>query len=683
MKITWWLLNVGGLLFLLPFTFLYGFTSGLWVYILNLSFILGLGMPLILFHFVRKHIETYAFATQLVLVTLASAKVYLMGGMLHVGTPVYVGLMAPVYALTLPNKKRAVFVFVLLIISLITATLLNPHHPDDHLFAHYFIGLFIFASFIFFTLYYYTTALQKIKRQEKKQLKELDELRTKFYTHITHEFRTPVNIITGMVDQMKNNPSRWLHEGHSIVKRNSMSLMNLTNQLLDLSKLEASSMPLHLIQDDLAMYIRYLVESFHSLAAVKAITLHFSAEPKTILMDFDPDKIHDIIYNLISNAIKYTPRAGSVKIRLAVTQDHMLELSVKDTGIGIPKSDLHKIFDPYFQAKNHLETLKEGSGLGLALTRELVKLLNGTICVDSVYNKGSVFTITLPITNTAQNVQLPLASEGSNEDAFRSNPLTAPDKTKKQLTLLIVEDNADVIRYLQSLLEADYHIEIARNGFEGLNKSLDKIPDLIISDVMMPLMDGFTMCRELKENIKTSHIPIVLLTARVDSHSRNEGLKSGADVYLVKPFNRDELFIRIEKLIELRHNLQLRYQSFPTPHFNLNALESSTRNKEDLFLQNVHNILEAHLSDEEFGIEALCRSLAMSRAQLYRKFSALTNTTVYAFIRTLRLKKAKELLLTTDRNVTEVAYDTGFKSLAHFSRIFTKEFGHAPSKTKM
>ncbi|WP_242092257.1 ATP-binding protein [Aestuariivivens sediminicola] len=683
LKITWLLLNIGGLLFLLPFTFIYGFTSGPVVFVMNIIFCLGLMIPLMIFHFHRRNIESFAFATQLILVVMTSIKVYLMGGLLNVGTPVYVGLMAPIYALTLPNKKRAVFIFIFFIVSLIIATLLNPHGPDDHLFAHYFVGLLIFSSFTFFTLYYYTTQLQRIKAQEKKRVKDLDELRTKFYTHITHEFRTPVNIIAGMVDQMKKNPSKWLNEGHSIVKRNSRNLISLTDKLLDLSKLKAGSMPLNFIQDDIVLYIEYLVESFHSLAAVKHIKLSFSAEPKTIRMDFDPDKIHDIIYNLISNAIKFTPDRGSVKIGLTRIEDYSFVLKVKDTGIGIPKDQLHRIFDPYFQAKNHLETLKEGSGLGLSLTREIVKLLDGTIQVNSIYNKGSLFTVTLPITNRAPIAQLPLPPKASHDGSVMLHTPAVERQDTNQLTLLIVEDNTDVIRYLQSLLAPYYHLEVAGNGFEGLNRSLEIIPDLIISDVMMPVMDGFTMCKKLKENIRTSHIPIVLLTARVDSDSRNEGLKCGADAYLNKPFNQEELFIRINKLIALRHQLQLRYRSVHQEQLSSDTMVRSDRCKEDQFIHEVHTILKAHLADEEFGIKALCRSLGMSRAQLYRKFSALTNTTVYCYLRTLRLKKARELLLTTNRNVTEVAYDTGFKNLSHFSRTFAKEFGHAPSKTKI
>lgn len=653
---------------------------------MNLLFVLILIVPPVIFHFYKKDIENYAFFTQIAVVVITSIKVYLMGGMLNTGTPLFVGFTAPIFALIFPNKKRAVFIFILFTALMIVATLLNPYDSLDYLIGHYFLGFIIGVAFMFFTLYYFTTQLEKVKNDEKKRMEELADIKTKFYTHITHEFRTPLSIITGIADQMKKNPSKWLDEGHNIIQRNSKNLINLTNQLLDLSKLEAHSMPLNLIQDNIALYIQYLVESFHSLAEIKNIRLQFSTDPKEIIMDFDPDKIRDIISNLISNAVKFTPKRGSVKIALRRIDKNTLEIIVKDTGIGIPKEQLHKVFDRYFQAKNHLEGLKEGTGLGLALTKELVKLLGGTISVESTLNKGSVFIIKVPITIQAKEIQLPLTDEISytqKSTAINAESEEIQSIANHKLKILIVEDNADVIRYLDSLLAHTYNIETAHNGYIGFEKALKFIPDLVISDVMMPEMDGFTLCRHLKEDVRTSHIPIVILTARSDIDSRMEGLKTGADVYLSKPFNRDELFIRINKLIALRKTLQLRYKTFTNQNLADEAVENQNFSKEDIFMRKVREILIVHLSDEEFGIEELCRSLAMSRSQLYRKFAALTDTTVYHFIRTLKLKKAKELLLTTNLNVSEVAYDTGFKNLAHFSRTFTKEFGHAPSKTKI
>ncbi len=250
------------------------------------------------------------------------------------------------------------------------------------------------------------------------------------------------------------------------------------------------------------------------------------------------------------------------------------------------------------------------------------------------------------------------------------------------LRLLVVEDNGDVVRYLRALLENTYEVYTAADGAEGFEMALETIPDLIISDVMMPVMDGFTLTRKLKADLRTSHIPVVLLTARADADSKLEGLGSGADAYLAKPFDRKELFLRIGNLIALRRQLQLRYAAPQKPRTLAQPGESLKHTREDAFMKQVWDILEAHLDEEEFGISRLCEALAMSRSQLYRKFAALTDTTVNQYLQNLRLNKARELLLTTELNVSEVAYDTGFKNPSHFSRAFSKRFGHAPSQVR-
>jgi YesN/AraC family two-component response regulator len=248
------------------------------------------------------------------------------------------------------------------------------------------------------------------------------------------------------------------------------------------------------------------------------------------------------------------------------------------------------------------------------------------------------------------------------------------------LKLLLVEDNPDVIRYLKSLLDEDYNVETATTGLDGYNKAMETVPDLIISDVMMPEMDGFTLCRKLKADLRTSHIPVILLTARSDFESRIEGLRTGADAYLSKPFNKRELFVRINVLIGSRKALQARYAQIHDQ--NIAPGSNGKYHREDAFMDKVRNILETHLSDEEFGIAQLCEALGMSRSQLYRKFSALTDSTVNRFIIALRLEKAKELLSSTALNISEVAYDTGFKNPAYFSRAFSERFGYPPSKVK-
>jgi signal transduction histidine kinase/DNA-binding response OmpR family regulator len=642
-----------------------------------------MAVPLVVFHFYPNNIENYAFFSQLSIVLITSIKVYFMGGMMYTGTPVFVGLIAPVYALILPNKKRAVIVFLLFTCLMIIATLLNPYSKDDSVFATYILGFLIGVTVIFSTLYYFTSQLKITKLNENKRVKELDELKTKFFTHIAHEFRAPLSIIVGAADQMIQKPKDWIDEGHDIIIRNSNNLIKLSNKLLELSKLETNSMPMYLVQDNITIYLHYLIESFHSLAESKSINLKINCLTDDIIMDFDPDKVQDIISNLLSNAIKFTPKNGSITVSIStdfINYKKHLIIAIKDTGIGIPSEQINTIFNRYYQAKNHLEALEEGTGLGLALTQEFVKLLGGNITVRSQINKGSIFSIQLPINNTAKQTHLTLS--------LKNKPNNQTKKTKKQnsskesalLNILIVEDNEDVHNYLSTLLFNNYNIIIANNGNEGLEQVFKIIPDIIISDVMMPGYDGFTFCKKLKQDNRTSHIPIILITALADQKSKIEGLAAGADAYLTKPFAPNELFMRIDKLIALRKSLQEHYSSVIKNPNEINLTIKEPQNKEDSFLNKVRFTLEEHITDEEFGITQLCSLMAMSRSQLYRKFSSLTDLSVHQFIMTLKLQRAKKLLLTTDLNVSQVAFDTGFKNISHFSRVFTKEFGYNPSK---
>lgn len=689
-KKIWWLFLISGLLVVITMSFIIGDKEGSEVVIINYIWTIWFLSMLVVFHFYKKNIEDFAFTAQLGIVLLASVKVYLMGGLLQAGTPIYIGLIGPLYALTLPSKKRAIFIFLLYMSLIIASTLLQPQDIYNSLLNYHFLGFAIGISMAFIALYYYTWRVEKLKSEEKKRMSELDEFKTRFYTNITHEFRTPITVILGMVEQIKNHPIKWSNKGLEMIKRNAENLHNLTNQMLALSKLEANTMPVNLVQDDIAMYLKYLVESFHSFAGTKNVRVFFSANPNEIKMDFDPDKIQDILSNLLSNAIKFTKEGGTINVSVA-TEERVLKsnliLSVKDTGIGIPKEHLSKVFNRYFQAENHKEQMAEGTGLGLALTRELVKLLNGNITLESKLGVGSIFTVRLPIHNSApprhKNLSKQLALSGIHSENLQNVIGSIPDEKSKKLMLLIVEDNKDVVQYLHSLLSENYHIEIASNGLDGFKKAIEVIPDLVISDVMMPIMDGFVFCKKLKSDLRTSHIPIVLLTARADIESKMVGLKTGADVYLAKPFKREELFIHIKKLIILRKTLQERYKTITTLAYPDEHSPSHILHKEDTFMNKVRNTLEDHLSEEEFGITELCRSMGMSRSQLYRKFAALSDTSVHQFIRKLRLMKAKELLLTTELNVAEVAYDTGFKNPSHFSRIYSEEFGITPSKTKI
>lgn len=687
-KKIWWLIHFAGI-FVLAFAILLVYDSqyGRTKDAVDSVFLFALPFNLLLFHFYRKGIEGWALYSQISLVVICSLKTYLMGGLLLAGAPIFIGLLGPVYALILPKKKRAIFVYLLYLGLMLGATFFQSSQPEGLSVPLYTYGFTLGITQVFLVLFYFTTQVDKLKQIEKKRMQELDEFKTKFYTNITHEFRTPLTIINGMAEQVQSSPAEWLGEGIEMIKRNGQKLLNLTNQMLALSKLEANAMPVNLVQDDVVVYLKYLVESFDSLAKSKNIHLVFSATPEEIKMDFDPDKMQDVLSNLISNAIKFSPEKSKVEVRISKQEKSLrdwLKVSVRDYGGGISKEYLPRVFDRYFQAENQHGQMTEGTGLGLALTRELVKLLGGEIEAKSELGKGTIFTMRLPISNEAEEMQ-PNWMDGNLKrkmpvDNLALSTSEDDEMQSEKLLLLIVEDNPDVVNYLRSLLSEKYRIEVAGNGQEGFEKATDLIPDLVISDVMMPVMDGFAFCKKIKTDLRTSHIPVVMLTAKADADSKVEGLESGADAYLSKPFNREELFIRIKKLIELRQMLQARYRQTATFEEVLAISEHPIFKKEDTFLQDVRQLLEAHLSDEEFGIAELCRSLGMSRSQLYRKFKALTDTTVHHFIRNLRLNKAKSLLLTTDLNVTEVAFETGFKNLSHFSRIFMKKFGSSPSQ---
>ena len=532
----------------------------------------------------------------------------------------------------------------------------------------------------------------ELKRQgaksEASRLQELDNVKTRLYTNITHEFRTPLTVILGETAHLEKQAAAKQKGSLAAIRRQGRQLLNLVNQMLDLAKVEAGSLHLNLVQGNLILFLKYLLESFRSLADSKHIELRFEAGVEAFWMDYDPDKLQKIVSNLLSNALKFTPQNGQVTLRVK-TGDELI-LQVSDTGQGIPPDKLPLIFDRFYQADNSATRQAEGTGIGLTLAKELTHLLGGRIDAESRPGEGATFTVTLPVSHTAERQQFQpenffIESQEMNQEP--AAPSGAPPIDKPLLPagrphLLLVEDNPDVVRYIGSLLAADYQVTKAQNGKAGVEAAFRLVPDIIVSDVMMPEMDGFELCRILKTDERTSHIPIVLLTAKADHASKIEGLTQGADVYLPKPFDREELLIRLEKLIELRRRLQERYAQVSGLAYAVKANQSDAPDPEAQFLQKAVRIVEAHLNDEEFGMPQLCKALNMSRTNLFRKLKALTGKSATDFIRHLRLEKAKELLNTTDMNVTEVSYAVGFGSPNYFSRVFQEAFGVAPGKVR-
>jgi len=432
------------------------------------------------------------------------------------------------------------------------------------------------------------------------------------------------------------------------------------------------------IQSDILPFLSYIAQSFRGLFEYRQVRLHYLPEVTSVTMDFDPEKTEEIFSNLISNALKYTPTGGDVYLSCHLTgsESEMFVLKVKDTGIGIAEDKLGYIFDRFYRVDSKEKQYEDGSGIGLTIVRAYVNLLGGEIHVESKPGHGTEFTVLLPVTRLAP-VQETISPEKKVHPIAGIPDLQPEDEEKHETTLpqlLIIEDNTEVIHYLQLILGDKFRLLSAGNGDDGVEMALEHIPDLILSDVMMPGKDGFEVCTALKKDFRTSHIPIVLLTARADRASRIEGLEHGADAYLTKPFNKRELLACLQNQLISREKLRLKYSSLHSE-----AETGSTAGFDEVFLQNVRSVLEREYANEHFGIEELCHALDISRVQLHRKLIALTGQTSSHYIRSFRLKKAKELLRKTIKSVSEIAYETGFSDANYFSRVFSQEFGVPPS----
>ncbi len=526
------------------------------------------------------------------------------------------------------------------------------------------------------------------EKKEADRLKELDTLKSRLYANITHEFRTPLTVISGMAEKIKSNSGEWMERGLAMIRRNSRQLLELVNQMLDLSKLESGAMSVNWVRGNVVSYLNYISESFKSLAESKGITLHFHSEAETILTDYDPEKLLAIFSNLLSNAIKFTPEDGNIDVEISHAEIHGkpgFQTKIKDTGIGIPPEVLPKIFERFYQVDNSFTRQEGGTGIGLTFCREMVIFLKGELTVNSTPGMGSVFTVTLPLAENPGVKAGPEIPDREADPADNFSGVVAPSPTGWEHSaaeglseILIVEDNADVVGYMQACLKGEYRVVVAANGREGVQKAIERVPDIIISDVMMPEMDGFQLCQTLKTDFRTSHIPVILLTAKATVEDRIAGLERGADVYLDKPFNEVELKVRIRKLIELRQQLQDRYSALGR----LTPSEDKAVRLEDQFVLNARMIVEREMDNSEFSTPDFCRAIGVSRTQLHNKLKALTGRSATGFIRVIRLKRAKELLSTTNKNVSEVAYEVGFSDPNYFTRCFIEEFGIKPSDLK-
>ncbi len=525
------------------------------------------------------------------------------------------------------------------------------------------------------------------------QLKELDKMKSNFFANISHEFRTPLTLLLSPLERALSTENGWKTDRNvtEMMFRNAKRLQTLINQLLDLSKLESGQMKLFLSEGDVVQFVKVIVASFESLAQSKNIIFHYRIPKTPYSCFYDSDKLEIILNNLLSNAFKFTPEGGNVDLVLDFDQknkEEYLKFTVSDTGKGIPETAVPKIFDRFYQADTSSSREFEGSGIGLSLTKELVILMNGNISVKSKEGKGSTFTLEIPaITDPGQDLVFlkelnnnPIHHDheiGVNE-SFRNNKTSQAEKEDHDTLplILLVEDNIDLSGYLTGILDKNFKIITAFNGKQGFEMALENIPDLILSDMMMPEMDGFELCTKIRSEETTSHIPFVLLTARAAIEDRLEGFELGADEYLTKPFNVNELHVRINNLLEQRRNLRERFGK----EIKIQPKDITVTSLDERFLQKVIAKMEEKISDSSFSVETFSMEIGMSRKNFHRKLVALIDQTPNEFIRIFRLKRAAQLFEQKSGNVSEIAYQVGFQNLSYFTKCFKEQFGVPPNE---
>lgn len=552
-----------------------------------------------------------------------------------------------------------------------------------------------------------------LKKKESEKLQELDKIKTDFFTNVSHEFRTPLTLIMGPARQIfEQSDNKKIKDKAGVIFRNASKLNNLANQILDLARIEAGRMKLKTSPQNLILIIKRIVSTFQYLAETKKIKLSFSPDNDDLILYLDRDKIEKILSNLLSNAIKFTSPDGSIDIEIRTRslfntgfkngEEHLeyAEILVSDSGIGIPQNHLNNIFDKFYQVETEFSKGFEGTGIGLALTRELVELHKGEISVKSMVGKGSVFKILLP---KGKNHLLPeeIDEENSgevyypNENELLEDILLAGEEKepkpeekiksagfspgslnrKRKPILLIIEDNYEVRKYVIDILDNYYNIKEAFDGISGLSKAFEIIPHLIISDIMMPKMDGIQLCQKLKSDTRTSHIPLILLTARNAVTDKLEGLKTGADDYIMKPFEAAELKARIKNLLEQRQRIHKHFQQmgYFIDHVSVNSTDQK-------FLQGVFSTINNYLSDENFGVKKLAEDMAVSRSLLHKKLISLVGESPSDLIKRIRLNKAAKLIEQKSGNISEIALEVGFTNPSYFTKCFQKQFGFGPSQ---
>ena len=536
------------------------------------------------------------------------------------------------------------------------------------------------------------------------QSEEIMAMKTRLLSHITHEFLTPLNLIITPLEQMlAKSRSQEQKKTFSLMHRNSQRLLLLISQILELLKLESMKLKLKASQQDLIPFLKGITASFELLAEQKEVALIFHTDKENLPLYFDPDKLAEVMCNLIMNSLKYTPPGGQIRLSISQLPKNSVEISVHNTGPEITMDQTTRIFDRFYQLSERMEHFIKGLGIGLFLAREYIHLHHGTIHVNSAPSQGTEFVIRLPrgkahlksdeldepaVSTTVKDTGSKISERYAymvrleREEQEKNQPDSGcipPDEKEIQDRdiVLLVEDNTDMRSFIKTLLtEENFMVVEATNGRQGIDRAKEIIPDLIISDIMMPDVDGYQLCRELKQDIKTSHVPIILLSVKYTETEITRGLETGADDYITKPFNMDILLTRVRNLINQRRQLQQRIQWDTVMH----SSELGLSSLDNTLLKNLQKTIEKNLSDPDFGLEQLADALYMSRASLNRKVKNLTGQSPNQFIQSYRLKRSLDLLKANAGNVTEVAFQVGFSSSAYFTKCFKEKFKRLPSE---
>ncbi len=525
------------------------------------------------------------------------------------------------------------------------------------------------------------------EREEAQRMHQMDMLKINFFTNISHELRTPLSLILAPLEKiMSINHDSKLDHHLNIIKRNANRLLQLVNQLLDFRKLDTYGLEYNPSMNDIVSFTRDIAMSFTDMAEIKGIRYIFNTNVKELVMEYDAEKYEKILFNLLSNAFKYTPEKGTIAVELNFYEEinihenspilsGELVLKVKDNGIGIPEHMKEKIFDQFVQAKTSINPLEHGTGIGLALVKEYVRLHEGSIELESSEETGSCFTIKIPVRKTT----VKLSEESPINEILTTNENTLePEINENEKTVLLVEDNEDLRFYLKDNFKQKYRILEANNGQKGLTIAIQSVPDIVITDIMLPIMDGITLCKKLKNTPETSHIPVIMLTALNTSDSQIAGIEAGADDYIVKPFNFKVLDAKIKQLIARQKQKQQVFSN----KINVEPKEITITSLDEKFIKKALEVVEQNIGNTDFSVEAFSAEMGMSRMLLYKKLMTLTGKSPVEFIRTMRLKRAAQLLIKSQLNVSEIAFQVGFNDAKYFSQCFKKEFNMLPSEYK-